>query len=74
MRARVRDVPLFGDMLDRLLEYLAGHEIDVDAGTVTLGPWLQIELENECFKNNEPANRLARGFYRKPYIVPDLAE
>jgi predicted dehydrogenase len=73
MRARVRDVPLFGDMLDRLLEYLAGHEIDVDAGTVTLGPWLQIDLENECFKNNEPANRLARGFYRKPYIVPDLS-
>jgi predicted dehydrogenase len=73
MRARVRDVPLFGDMLERLLEHLAAYEIDVDAGMVTLGPWLQIDRENECFKDSEPANRLARGFYRKPYIVPDLS-
>jgi len=73
MRARVRDVPLFAEMLDRMLEHLAAHEIDVDARMVTLGPWLQIDRENECFKDSEPANRLARGFYREPYIVPDLS-
>ncbi|OHB83207.1 MAG: hypothetical protein A2Z38_02140 [Planctomycetes bacterium RBG_19FT_COMBO_48_8] len=73
MHARVRDVPLFGQMLERLLEHLAAHEIDADAGTVTLGPWLQIDRENECFKDSEPANHLARGFYREPYIVPDLS-
>jgi len=72
MRAQVRDVPPFGQMLDRLLEHIAAHEIDVDAKEVTLGPWLQIDREHECFKNSEPANRLARGFYREPYIVPDL--
>jgi len=73
IRNQVGDVPLFGDMLDRLLEHLAAYEIDVDAGTVTLGPWLQIDRENERFKDSEPANRLARGFYREPYIVPDLS-
>lgn len=73
MHARVRDIPIFRDMFDRLLEHLAGHEIDVDAKTVTLGPWLEIDRENECFKNNEQANRLVRGFYREPYIVPDLS-
>jgi hypothetical protein len=73
MRARVRDVPPFSDMLERLLEHLAAHEIDADDRTVTLGPWLQIDRENECFKYSEQANRLARGFYREPYIVPDLS-
>jgi predicted dehydrogenase len=73
MRDQVRDVPLFGDMLDRLLKHIAAHEIDVDAGTVTLGPWLQIDRQNERFKDSEPANHLVRGFYREPYTVPDLS-
>ena len=72
MRAQVEEVPLFGRMLERLLEHLAAHGIDVDAGTVTLGPWLQIDRQSERFKDSEPANRLARGFYREPYIVPPL--
>ena len=46
----------------------------VIAGAVMLGPWLRIDRENKIFKDNEPANRLVRGFYRKPYIVPDLSE
>ncbi len=73
MRAQVQDVPLFAEMLGRLLEHLAAHEIDPDAGTVTLGPWLQIDRPSERFKDNEQANRLVRGFYREPYIVPDLS-
>ncbi len=73
MRTQVRDIPVFNDMFDRLLEHLAAHEIDVDGKTVTLGPWLEIDRENECFRNNERANLLARGFYREPYIVPDLS-
>ena len=73
MRKQVRDIPILNDMFDRFLEHLAAHEIDVDGKTVTLGPWLEIDRENECFKNNEQANRLVRGFYREPYIVPDLS-
>jgi predicted dehydrogenase len=73
MRRAVRDVPLLGEMYDRLLEHLSANEIDTDAKTVTLGPWLEIDRENECFKDNKRANRLVRGFYREPYIVPDLS-
>lgn len=73
MHARVRDIPIFRDMFDRLLEHLAAHEINVEAGTVTLGPWLEIDRQNECFRNNEQANRLVRGFYREPYVVPELS-
>jgi predicted dehydrogenase len=72
MRDQVRDVPLFGQMLERFLEHLQAHEIDFDDGTVTLGPWLQIDRQNERFKDSEQANRLVRGFYREPYIVPPL--
>ena len=79
MRAAVRrsGTPLgdglFAEMLERLLEHLTAHQIDPDAGTVTLGPWLEIDRPNERFKDNEEANRLVRGFYREPYIVPDLS-
>jgi len=71
MRASVRDIPILNDMFDRFLEHLSAHEID--AGTATLGPWLEIDRENERFKDNKRANRLVRGFYRSPYIVPDLS-
>jgi hypothetical protein len=73
MCAQIRKTPIFNDMFDRLLEHLAAHKIDVDAKTVTLGPWLQIDRKNECFKRNRQANRLVRGFYREPYVVPDLS-
>jgi len=73
IRAQVQDVPLFADMFGRVLEHLAAHGIDPDAGTVTLGPWLEIDRPNERFKDNEQANRLVRGFYREPYVVPDLS-
>ena len=73
MRRAVKKVPLFSEMYERLLEHLSAHEIDVDAQTVTLGPWLQVDREDERFKDNKRANRLVRGFYREPYILPDLS-
>jgi hypothetical protein len=80
MCAQVQGTPIFDNMLDRLLEHLAAHEIDFNTKTVTLGPWLEVDRENECFKSvrtpkedNEQANRLVRGFYREPYVVPDLS-
>jgi predicted dehydrogenase len=79
MHNQVQDVPLFGDMLDRLLKHIVAHEIDVgsttgNAGMVILGPWLQIDRGNERFMDSELANRLVRGFYREPYVVPPLGK
>lgn len=73
MRKAVGDVPVFAEMFDRLLDHLKAHEIDLNAKTVTLGPWLEIDRENERFQNNEEANHLVRGFYREPFVVPDLS-
>jgi len=58
--------------LERFLEHLTAHGIDVDAQTVTLGPWLSIDAEKERFQANAAANRLVRGTYRAPYIVPKI--
>jgi hypothetical protein len=73
MLEQVRGIPIFRDMYERFLKHLKSHDIDVEAGTVTLGPWLRIDRKNECFENNGKANRLAHGFYREPYTVPDLS-
>ena len=73
MRAQVRDIPILNDLFNRLLAHLAAHEIDVADKTVTLGPWLEVDRKNECFKNNKQANHLAHGFYREPYLVSDLS-
>ena len=69
-RAQVEDTPVFNEMYSRLLDHLKAHEIDPD--TATLGPWLECDRENECFKSHDEANKLVRGFYREPYVVPDL--
>jgi hypothetical protein len=73
MLKQVRDIPIFTDMYKRMLEHLKNNEVDIDARTVTLGPWLKINRKKECFRNNEQANHLVRGFYRQPYLVPDLS-
>jgi len=73
IRDQIGDVPEFVEMFDRLVEHLKAHEIDLAKPNVTLGTWLQIDRENERFKDHAEANELARGYYRAPYTVPALA-
>ena len=70
---QVKGIKIWEDMFARLCEHLKAHEIDVKTKAVTLGPWLEIDPKTETFKNNDAANRLAHGFYRKGFIVPDLS-
>ena len=72
IRQQVGDVPPFGDMVDRLMEYLVAHEIDLARPTVTLGDWLEIDREAECVVDHAEANKLVRGTYREPYVVPEI--
>jgi hypothetical protein len=72
MRARLADTPLFLPVFERFMEHLTAHGIDVDARTVTLGPWLSIDVEEEGFHRSRAANRLVRGTYRAPYTVPEV--
>ena len=73
MRRQVEGIEVWEAMFDRLMVYLKGWQIDTDAATVTLGPWLEIDAKSETFKNNRAANDLARGHYREPFAVPDLS-
>jgi hypothetical protein len=70
MRRQIGDLPVFQEMFDRYLEHLKAHEIDPSEST--LGPWLQCDREHECFKDNAAANKLVRGIYREPYVVPEV--
>ena len=69
-RAAVRDIPIFNEMYDRYLAHLAANEIDPN--TSILGPWLEVDREHECFKDHAKANEIIHGWYREPYVVPDL--
>jgi len=70
-RAQVKDIPFFNEMFDRYLQYLAANEIDPN--TSILGPLLEVDREKECFKDHAKASEIAHGFYREPYVVPDLS-
>jgi predicted dehydrogenase len=70
MKAAVKEAPLFAEMFDRMLVHLKAH--DVDADSTTLGPWLECDPQNECFKDNAEANAIVKGFYREPWVVPEL--
>jgi len=72
MRDQVADTPVFNEMYDRFLTHLKAHQVDVDAKTVTLGPWLEIDRENDCFKANDEANKLVKGFYREPWLIGEI--
>ncbi|MGQ9575909.1 MAG: Gfo/Idh/MocA family protein [Thermoguttaceae bacterium] len=70
-RRQVGDIPYWKEMFERYLAYLA--DIGQDPNSSTLGPWLEVDAEKECIKDNEEANKIVRGFYRPPYVVPDLS-
>ncbi len=70
-RAAVEGIPAWLEMYERLVTHMEANGIDPN--TAVLGPWLEIDAQHECFKDHEEANRIVRGFYRPPYVVPDLS-
>jgi predicted dehydrogenase len=73
LRSAAAAAPPFGDLLERLLDHLRRHDVDPDASSITLGPWLECDRRNECLRDNPAANRLVRGFYRRPFVVPEVS-
>lgn len=70
IRQQIGNLPPFQEMFDRYVDHLKAH--DVDAGESTLGPWLECDVEHECFKDNAKANELVKGHYREPFVVPEV--
>ncbi len=69
-RRQAAGIPCWEAMHDRFLRYLG--EIGVDPNTAVLGPWLECDPANECFRNHPQANALVRGYYRKGFEVPEI--
>jgi len=67
----IEDYPLMVEMHDRFLKHIAAH--DIDSSEAILGEWLVCDTKHECFVDNVEANKLAKGFYRNPYIVEDFS-
>ena len=70
VRNQIGNLAPFQEMVDRYQEHLKAHEID--PGETILGPWLQCDPQNECFKDHAEANKLVKGFYREPFTVPEI--
>lgn len=70
IRQQIGELPPFLEMFDRYVTHLKAHEVPVEEST--LGPWLQCDVANERFVDNAAANELVRGFYRAPFVVPEV--
>jgi predicted dehydrogenase len=70
MRKQIGDLPVFQGMLDSYLQHLKAHEVKPEESL--LGPWLECDSEKECFKNHSRANELVKGFYRAPFLIPEV--
>lgn len=71
-RKLVGDIAPWREMHQRYLKYL--DDIRVDPATSTVGPWLECDAANERFQGAraDEANRLVRGFYREPFVCPEV--
>jgi hypothetical protein len=77
----VEDFDLAGEITERLQRHLVANEVNLTRNRMTLGPWLTMDPETETFTNVrghssagklERVNGLARGFYRVPFVVPEI--
>ncbi len=61
--------------LDRFEQHLAANGVDLAKAGIVVGPWLEMDPKTEQFvgdSNWTPwANRLARGQYRPPFVIPE---
>jgi len=64
-------VEIFG----RFREHLEANGVDFSKAQMVLGPWLEMDPKTEQFVRPtevaDRANSLARGDYRKPFVVPE---
>ena len=63
------------EVLGRFQEHLEVNGVDFSQSEMVLGPWLEMDSEREQFTGDsdlvERANKLLRGRYRKPFVVPE---
>jgi predicted dehydrogenase len=62
-----------GESFDRLQEHLLVNGVDIQQTPRILGPWLTMDPQTERFTGDfaAEANKLVRGTYREPFVVPE---
>ncbi len=78
LKERVKDQgSVAEETVDRFLGHLAANGVDWSKSEAVLGPWLEMDLEQERFVGDSYltfwANQLLRGQYREPFVVPEIA-
>ncbi len=58
--------------VDRMVAHLGANDVAVEKDMLTLGPWLEMDPENEIFTNHDEANRLLTRDYRPSFTVPEV--
>ncbi len=63
------------ETFDGFKEHLTSNGVDFSKSKMVLGPWLEMDPDREEFVGGSDvvarANRLLRGAYRAPFVVPD---
>ena len=63
----------FADSFDRMAQHLRKNEVDIDnQPALTLGPWLEFDVEAETVRNNDAATLLLTRNYRQGYEIPSV--
>ncbi len=67
----LQEHPAATEAFERMAVHLEANGVDLATERLTAGAWLRVDPESERFVQNEAADRLARGTYRVPYVVPE---
>lgn len=72
--AAVKQNALASDAFERCQEHLKMNGVDLQSSKATLGPMLNLDVEQQQFVGDlaDEANALSRRQYRKPFVVPEL--
>lgn len=62
--------------LTRVLTHLGRNKVDLEKTPLTMGPWMEVDLENDRVSGGDPIyNRIASSLYqreyRSPFVVPE---
>ena len=70
IRERIKGTKEFAGAFDRFRDHLKANDVDVNR--MMAGPMLTMDPAKERFTGDfaAEANKLARGTYRKPFVVP----
>ena len=72
--------PQAGEAVQSLEQHLRANDVDLDRNRMTLGPWMTLDRATGAVRQVngaasservEQANRLVRGAYRSPFVVPE---